>query len=392
MTTPKIEIGILAPTPEAREVLSGNVESTSIATVKVLTDEYCAVEDDQSTQRFLETEPDIILVDMQDSRAAIKALYVLHAVLPQSWLYACSGVNDPQLIIETMHAGAREYLAKPVSSRSLSMAFTRYLEEKERQRKEGKVRGKVYGVTSAKGGAGATSVAVNVATTLADLQDTKVALIDLNSPIGDAASYLDLKPQFSVSDALHAAPRLDPTLLETFMCTGHKVSVLPGPKQLKPGPTPLPAALAKLLRVASQSYTHTLVDLPSSLDQDLLEVITDSSEAVLVVMTPELPALWRTHRLLLILAGLGCSERVRLILNRDNSRAEIDEREIRKALNHPIYWRLPNNYSSAIQAINKGKPIVWVNHSGLASSYRKLTHELTGVPIARPRGLLKLFR
>jgi hypothetical protein len=81
-----------------------------------------------------------------------------------------------------------------------------------------------------------------------------------------------------------------------------------------------------------------------------------------------------------------------LILNRDNSRAEIDEREIRKALNHPIYWRLPNNYSSAIQAINKGKPIVWVNHSGLASSYRKLTHELTGVPIVRSRGLLKLFR
>lgn len=392
MTSPKLSIGILAASSDVRDSLAAHVEATQMAAVKVVADQYCSVEDDRPTQMFLENPPDIILVDMRDERAAIASLFVLHNVLPEVRLFACSGTNDPQLIIETMHAGAREFLTKPVSARSLAMAIGRYLEEKERLSKETRTRGRIYSITSAKGGAGATSVAVNVATTLAELPDARVALIDLNSPVGDAASYLDMKPQFSVSDALAAAPKLDPVLLETFMTLGHNVAVLPGPKQLKPGPTPLAPSLAKLLRVVSQTYTHTFIDLPASLDQELFQTATDGSEAVLVVMTPELPALWRTHRLILMLAGYGCGDKVKLILNRDNSREEIDEREIRKALNHPIYWRLPNNYNSAIQAINKGRPIVWVNHSGLASSYRKLAHDLTGIQTNKQRrGILKLF-
>jgi len=392
MTMQKLTIGILAPSPEIRDSLAGHIEATQLASVKVMVDEYCAVEDDYSTQRFIEARSDIIIVDMTDQRAAIKSLFTLHAVLPETWLFASAASSDPQLIIETMQAGAREFIPKPVSARNLATAFGRYLDEKQRQRAEGKIRGKIYSVTSAKGGAGATSVAVNIATTLAEVPDTRVAIIDLNSPVGDAASYLNLKPQFAISDALAAAPRLDPVLLETFMTKAKNVSLLPGPKQFKPGQGASAASLAKLLRVVSSNYTHTFIDLPSSLDQELLQVTTDASEAVLVVMTPELPAVWRTHRLLVFLAGVGCGERLKLILNRDDSRDEINEREITRALNHPIYWRLPNNYGAAIQAINKGRPIVEVNHSGLAQSYRKLTATLTGMgQVKQKRGLTRLF-
>ncbi len=392
MTTPKLTIGILAPLAEVRDSLAGHVEATQLASVKVVVDEYCSVEDDYSTQRCIEARPDIILIDMQDERASIKALFTLHAVLPETSLYACGAPNDPHLIIETMQAGAREFLAKPISARTLALAFGRYMDEKQRQRADIKVRGKVYSVTSAKGGAGATSVAVNIATTLAELPDTRVAILDLNTPVGDAASYLNLKPQFSITDALAAAPRLDSVLLESFMTKAKNVSMLPGPKQFKPGAGGTAASMAKLLRVVSGNYTHTFIDLPSSLDQEFLQVITDASETVIVVMTPELPAIWRTHRLLVYLASAGCSDRLRLILNRDDSRDEINEKEITRALNHPIYWRLPNNYAAAIQAINKGMPIVEVNHSGLATSYRKLAQDLTGAALPKQkRGLSRLF-
>ncbi len=392
MTTAKLSIGILAPSAEIRDSFAGHVEATQLGTVKLAVDEYCAVEDDYPTQRFIEARPDIILIDMQDERAAIKSLFTLHGVIPETWLYACGSSDDSHLIIETMQAGAREFLPKPISARSLSMAFGRHIDEKQRLRTESKTRGKIYSITSAKGGAGATSVAVNLATTLADIPETRVAILDLNSPVGDAASYLNLKPQFSISDALGAASRLDGVLLETFMTKAKNVSLLPGPKQFKPGTNSNPAALAKLLRVVTSNYTHTFIDLPSSLDQELLQVTTDASESVLVVMTPELPAVWRTHRLLVFLASAGCSDRLRLILNRDDSRDEINEREITRALNHPIYWRLPNNYGAAIHAINKGLPIVAVNHSGLAASYKKMTQDLTGVAFPKARtGLSRFF-
>jgi pilus assembly protein CpaE len=393
MTSKKIEVGILASTPEAMESLAGHLEATQLAEVKIRVEQYCAVEDDYATHQFLEAQPEVILVDMRDERAAIKTLYVLNSVLPSSWLFACSGSNDPQLIVETMQVGAREYLAKPISARTLSLAFGRYLEAKDRLKKESKKRGKIYSITAAKGGSGATSVAVNLATTLAEAKETKVALLDLNSPVGDAASYLDLKSQFTFSDALASTSRLDPMLLESFMTVGHGVAVLPGPKQLKPNEnTPLAASLAKLLRVTAQAYTHTFIDMPSSLDSDLMRVLAENSENVLLVLTPELPALWRTYRLMVHLNNLGYRERIKLILNRDNSRDEINELEIRKSLNYPIYWRLPNNYGSAISAINKGKPLAAVNHSGLSSSYRKLTQLLVGIDVAKKRrGFGKLF-
>jgi pilus assembly protein CpaE len=391
MTTQKLSIGIVAPTPEIRDSLSSHVESTQLAVLKITLDEYSAVEDDYPTQRLIETRPDIVLVDMQNQRAAIKALSTLHSVLPETSLYACGAPNDPQLIIETMQAGAREFLAKPVSARSIAMAFSRHIEEKERLRTVSKPRGKIYSVTAAKGGAGATSVTVNLAMTLANTPEMRVAILDLNSPVGDAASYLNLKPQFSLSDALASAARLDPILLETFMTKAGKISLLPGPKHFKVS-TISPPSVAKLLRVAASCYSHIFVDLPSSLEQDLFQVTADASEAILVVMTPELPAIWRTHRLLGLLASYGCSDRLRLILNRDNSRDEITDREISRALNHPVFFRLPNNYSAAIQAINKGKPIVEVNHSSLSSSYRQLTQELTGLALQKPRrGISKLF-
>lgn len=390
MTTQKLSIGILAPLPEIRDSLAGHVEATQLATVKIVVDEYCEVEDDYATQRFIESRPDIIFVDMQDQRKGIKSLFTLHAVLPDVWLYACGAPNDPQLIIETMQAGAREFLPKPVMARSIALAFSRYIDERERLRTVTKARGKIYTITSAKGGAGATSVAVNLATTLAGTGKARTAILDMNSPVGDAASYLNLKPQFSLSDALASASRLDSVLLETFMTKLGNVSLLPGPKQYKTNAAP--ASIAKLLRVVSGTYSHTFIDLPSSLEQEMLQVFADASEAVLVVMTPELPAIWRTHRLISLLSGLGCADRIRLILNRDNSRDEITEKEITKALNHPVYFRLPNNYSAAIQAINKGKPIVEVNHSSLANSYRQLTQELTGIAGGKPRrGFTRLF-
>jgi pilus assembly protein CpaE len=391
MTTQKLSVGILAPLPEVRDSISGHVEATQLASVRLATDEYCLVEDDYSTQRFIETRPDIIFVDMHDARSGIKSLFTLHAVLPDTWLYACGPANDPQLIIETMQAGAREFLPKPINARGIAMAFSRFIEERDRLRTATKSRGKIYTITSAKGGAGATSIAVNLATTLAGSAKQRVAILDLNSPVGDAASYLNLKPQFSLSDALASAARLDSVLLDTFMTKSGNVSLLPGPKQMKSSAAS-PPALAKLLRVVASTYAHVFVDLPSSLEQEMFQVVTDASEAVLVVMTPELPAVWRTHRLISLLAGYGCADRIRLILNRDDSRDEITEKEITRALNHPVYFRLPNNYGAAIQAINKGKPIVEVNHSNLTTAYRQLTQTLTGVSAGKPkRGFSKLF-
>jgi pilus assembly protein CpaE len=133
-----------------------------------------------------------------------------------------------------------------------------------------------------------------------------------------------------------------------------------------------------MLEVISKSYTHSFIDFPANIEQDLLQVLIESSTAFLVTLTPELPSLWRTDRLLRFLANAGGTEKLRLIVNRVTKDDEIDEKAIVKTLDRNIYWKLPNNYRSVIEAINEGKPVVKMSNSALVSSYMKLAQELSG--------------
>lgn len=389
MASTEITVGILAPSEETRELLRLQVNATGLAAVEVEVDQYCAASGDRPTRRFLESRPDIIIVDMQDQRAALQTLHILHAALPDTWLFVSSPSTEPQLIIETMRAGAREFFPKPIPARNMSEALGRFIAEKQRRQKD---IGKIYCVTSAKGGVGATTLSINLATSLAAAPKTQVALIDLSGPVGDAASNLNLKPQFTVTDALHSAARLDPVLLESFASHVHGVSVLPGPNEFRPGQIPGADALAKLLEVVTQAYTHAIVDLSSALDKEQLQVATGMATNVVVVLTPELPALLRTERLLRYLSSIGLTDKLRLVMNRYRKSDEITDTEIEKALKCPLFWKLPNNYMGAIRAINSGDPVVSTNHSELADSYRELAYRLAELPPPeKRRGRFRLF-
>jgi len=388
----KIKVGIVAPSDRTRAQLRKVANATGLAEVSLEVGQYCLANGKGSTRRFLELEPDIILVDLEDPAAAIQTLHTLHSALPESWLIVTSEKKRAQLIIRAMQAGAREFLVQPIAAEKLSPALERYIAEKGRNQ-EPKKTGAIYCVTAAKGGTGATSVAINLATAVAKEPKNTVALIDLDSPIGDAAAYLDVKPKFTVSDTLAASSRLDPILLRTYTKDCHGFAVLPGPKEFRPGQMPDVEALAVMLEVVRQAYTHAFVDLPSSLNEEHLRVVIELSRAMVVVLTPELPAIWRTDRLLRFLEGSVGSEKVHLVLNRSaNGSDEIAKGEIEKAVNQPIFWSLPNDDRASREAIKFGRPLVSMNNSQLAHSYQELAYRLTGTERPKKRRrFLSLF-
>jgi pilus assembly protein CpaE len=398
MNLTEVTLGVMAPSLEDRDLLRSVVRVLGLRRLVAEVEEYCTAPGDRATLQLAEARPEVIVVDMQQPSAAVKALDVLHAALPDAWILALSPINDPGLIIDAVRAGAREFLVKPVHPESLSGALGRYLAEKERAHKKDKG-GEIYCVTSAKGGAGATSVTLNLATALSELPETRVAVLDLNSPVGDAAAYLNLSPRFTASDALEASSRLDGVLLESYMSHSHGLAILPGPKDFRPDLPPGvesavggTASIARLLDVVSHTYSHAVVDLPPSLDRDILRVVLELATRVLVVLTPELPALWRTQRLFGFLQSSSGAEKLRLILNRSQRSDEITESEIEKALRHPVYWQLPNDYRASIGAVNAGRPLVTSNHSDLARSYKELARQLSGIsPREKRGGLRRLF-
>src|SRR5258708_25693863 len=141
-------------------------------------------------------------------------------------------------MVKGMRAGAREFIERPTTATDLLEAFVRLTAAQRRVRQEGP-RGKVYSVINAKGGNGATTVAVNLALAL-QAAHGQTALIDL-APLGHAALHMNLKPIFTVADPTRNLHRMDASLLESFM-TRHNagLQLLPrttAPPALQP-PTP----------------------------------------------------------------------------------------------------------------------------------------------------------
>jgi len=382
----QVVVGILSPSNEIRGHLRSQFHAADIANVQVEGEKYIRDKSDQTARSFAETKPHIILVDIEDTTEALKSLRILHDLLPDTWLFVSSPSSDSQLVIETMRAGAREFLPRPVTLESLSQALARYFEAWQKL-ENGKPQGKVYCITAAKGGTGTTSVAINLATSVAGSNAAKVALIDLSSPMGDTAEYLNLKARFTVSDVVEASTRLDPILLESYMTRSHQIAVLPGIREFPPHRLHTDE-ICRILQVASEIYTHTFVDIICPHNEEQLDSIADFSTAVIVVLTPELPALWRTDRLIRLFEKHDKREKLKLVINRGSNRGEISIKEIEKALGHSIFWSLPNNYPAAIRAVNSGRPLVSMNHSQLATSYVELAEKLAGVALRRKkRGL-----
>jgi pilus assembly protein CpaE len=278
-----IKIGILSPSSETRELLRSNVQATGIAKVYVENEVYCTGRAHPSTRHFHEAHPDIIIVDLEEFVPALQSLATLSMVLPKTWLFVVSSIDAPESIIESMRAGAREFLIKN-SMTHLSKALHRFLDEKKRLEEASNPVGKTYCVLGAKGGSGTTSVAINLASILATFPENRVGLLELTTPMGDTATYLNLNPQFTLSDAVESLPRLDPTLLETFMCSFGSFSVLPGPREF--GPSLTVEAAMRILDVASHTFTHVVVDGLESLEGDKFRQVTEASTLVLVVFTP----------------------------------------------------------------------------------------------------------
>ena len=387
----EITVGILAPEAETRQALRTLAQATGMARVQLEVAEYCASRADRVIRRFVEANPEVIVVDMEQPEAALQALQLLNWALPQTWLFVTSSINDPQLIIETMRSGAREFLHQP-STGALAVALRRYAQERNRARQD-RESGEIYCVTSAKGGSGTTSVAINLAAVLSELPSTRVALIDLNSPIGDAAAYLNLKPQYTFWDAVIASSRLDPVLLENLMTSANGIGVLPGPKEFRPNFIPPVEALGRIFEVATNAFRYVLVDLPPSLHTEHFALVSEMSAGIVVVLTPDVAGLWRTARLLTFLQDMGAGDKLRLLVNRTRKSDEISDADIEKALNQRIYGKLPNNDEAAVASMNAGKPVASLNHSELARSYKEFAYRLAGtqMPGDKRKGIFGLF-
>src|ERR1700731_385695 len=164
---PELTVVIVATDNEQRAVLQVLVDGTSVARTVHMCASFPVAASDPVSRRVRAANPDATLVDIpaDNPAPALRAIELLHQETPEAAIFAIGNLNQPQVIVNAMRAGAREFIERPTTTTDLLEAFVRLTSAQRRGRQEG-IRGKVFSLVNAKGGSGATTGAVNLALAL----------------------------------------------------------------------------------------------------------------------------------------------------------------------------------------------------------------------------------
>jgi pilus assembly protein CpaE len=387
---PELSVVIVASDSEQRAVLQVLVDGTSVARTVHTCASFPVAATDPVTRRIHAANADVILVDIPSDNAsyALHAIELLHQELPDSALFAVGSLSLPQIIVNAMRAGAREFVERPTTTTDLLEAFVRLTTAQRKSRRE-ELRGRMFTVVNAKGGSGATTVAVNLSLALQAAHGS-TALVDV-AHLGHCALHLNLKPLFSVGDAIRNLHRLDSSLLESFM-TRHS-----GGLQLLAGPTmPVPtepsnAEFAKLFDLLIGHFRYVVVDASSRIDS-ATRLVSNLAQMVLMVTHTDVASLWSAARVQQYLSESGSRDKVQLILNRFRKIPGFSEADAEAAAGVKLLWKIPNQYFAVSTAIDRGVPLSQQNNTDIARSFAALAARLTEDDLDVKRKAWSLFK
>jgi pilus assembly protein CpaE len=386
---PELSVAIFATDSDQRAVLQVLVDGTSVARTAFIHATLPLAATDAVIHKTKAVAPDVMLIDVAPNNvpSAMRAIELLHQEIPGTVLFAV-GPMTPQLIVNAMRSGVREYLERPTTTTDLLEALVRLTSTRRKPGQESH-RGKVFTVVNAKGGSGATTVAVNLALALQTINHS-TALVDL-APLGHCALHLNLKPTFTVSDALTNLHRLDSSLLASFMSRQERgLQVLAGaavPTTVEPSPSDF----ARLFDMMAGQFHYVVVDASSRLDS-ATRLACNLSEKVLLIAHADVATLWSAGRVAQYLAETGSRERIALILNRYRRVTGFDERETEAAIGSPVQWRIPNQYFAVSTAIDRGVPIMQAGSTEISRSIHGLAEFLTKDDVEVKRTAWSLFK
>ena len=370
----EVIVAVVAPEADQRAILQMQVDSTAMGRTVHTFSSFPAGASDLSVRRMQEVNVDVILIDIpqHETASAIRAVEVLHAEIPKAALFVVGDASQPQAIIAAMRAGAREFLERPTTTASLLEAFVR-LSAVRRSPKGAEANGKVFTFVNAKGGSGATTIAVNTALSLQS-QQGGVALVDL-APLGHAALHLSAKPTFTIADAIRNSKRLDDDLMEGYMTRCQEgLHLLAGVSEAFTEPVAT-EAIARIFEVLVARYRYVVVDASTRLDP-ALRTVCDLSQTVLLVGLLDVPSLWNVAKVREYLIE-GCAyANVGLVLNRFRKLPGFSESEIEGATQTKIVSKIANQYAAVSSAIDRGIPLVGQNHSEVARAFAQLARTL----------------
>ena len=387
---PGIAVALLSEDREQSVVLNSRVESTNLARTVLSRVGFPVGPSDAVLRQLQDQRAEVVLVDIdaKNPQRAIRTIELIHSSIPEITIFAVGEMSQPTNIVSAMRAGAREFLDHAASREALIEALTRYSATLSRAQRSSS-RARVLTFLNAKGGAGTTTTAVNVAVALQEAHG-RVVLVDF-APIGHAALQLNLRPQFTLIDALQNLHRMDGSLLDGLMTPYRNgLHLLAGAQQPHSG-VPTAAELARLFDLLVNQYHFVVLDCSGRMD-GTMQMICDLSNAVLLVTQTDVVSLWSAGRIYAFLQEGAGRDRLRIVINRYKKIPGFTDEDVEKATNCKVLWKVPNNFQLVAPAIDKGSPVASQGNHEIGRSYQGLAAALAGATTTAEGTLSLLYQ
>lgn len=338
-------------------------------------------------------KPDVILMDINmPNMDGIQATEIITNQCPQAAIIIVSIQGENEYLRRAMAAGAREYLVKPFSSNELADTIRRVNESTKRRLSlmglqslaspRIKIqKGKIITLFCSKGGVGKTTMACNLAIGLAQSTKKKVALVDLDLQGGDISVMLNINAKGTIADLAQESDAMDMGLIDSYLVphlSGAKI--LPAPLSPEQAELINLERVEELLHILQENFDYIVIDT-SPLFNDINLAALDAANQILILVTQDLPCVKHVKTNLDILATLGHSDKVKLIVNCAGIESGIKITDLEKSFNTAAFAVIPWDDKVVRSAINKGLPAVMNQaNSKVGQSLLDLTAKLAGSP------------
>lgn len=299
-------------------------------------------------------------------------------------IFLVSSHVEPEMLLQAMRSGAREFFPVPVKSEDIISALMKF---RERNRnvtvtEKGKKKGKIINIIGSKGGIGTTTIAVNFATSLLGIHGSSksVALIDMNLLFGEIPLFLDIESAFNWGEIAKNISRLDSTYLMSVLSKHPSgLYILPSPTRFDGVNLATPGIIEKLLRLMRKDFDYVVIDSGQHLDDISLKVL-ELSDTVLINSILSLPCLINVKRLIDTFKKLGypAEDDVNVIVNRYHKNSVISLKDAEKGIGKRVFWQIPNDFQNTISAINQGKTLLDIApKADITQNIRELASKFT---------------
>ena len=305
-------------------------------------------------RRFNQSQAELLLVVLpSDFERGIEVIRKARRLM-HGFIIAVGPVFDPKAILRTLQEGADHFVDEADLDHELEAALARLQNKDE---KTGTT-GRVIGVLGASGGSGASTLAVNIAATLAQ-ENSKCALVDLKPGRGDLATLLDLKPGFTLADVCINAARVDRPMFEK-MLTPHPsgIHLLAAPQVFGDTRLVTSPGVSQALTMARRLFPFVVVDLEDCFHQEQLLALQQAS-AILLVSRLDFTSIRNMRRILDYLQENNIQRNlVRLVINRFGQPNELPADEAEEALGGRTACYIPDDPKTINASNNIGQPAV----------------------------------